>query len=422
VPAESATSKAPLSVPDAQAIILREVRLPAPQETALTPPALGLVLAADIHSDVDSPPHDKAMMDGYAVRCADLRSGSGTLRVLEEITAGRVPTQALEQGCASRIMTGAPIPAGADAVVMVERTRLLGDGRVEVNDAAPQPGQHILRRGAEMQRGDVVLAAGAVLRPQEFGILAAVGRAAAPVIPRPEVAVLSTGDELVEADEAPGPGQIRNSNGPMLAAQAARAGAAVRYLGIARDRPESLRPLIEQGLQAAVFLLSGGVSAGTLDLAPDLLREAGVKPHFHKVSMKPGKPALFGTRDHGDGRRTLVFALPGNPVSSFVCFELFVRPALLRLAGHPGTGGQPCTAALGEDFVYNTDRPTYHPARLQWAGQWQVRPVPWQGSADLRALAQANALLLLPPGNHRHAAGQMFTVLALDQPAWEAGA
>jgi molybdopterin molybdotransferase len=413
VAANPAPSKSPpLRVADAQAIVLREVRLPAPERKPLTPAALGLVLAEDVVSDIDSPPHDKAMMDGYAVRSADLVSGSGTLRILEEITAGRVPTRVVEPGCTSRIMTGAPIPAGADAVVMVERTRVVADGRVEISDA-PQPGQHILPRGSEMRRNEVVLPAGQVLRAQEFGILSAVGRTAVTVLPPPQVAVLSTGDELVEADEAPGPGQIRNSNGPMLVAQVARAGAVPHYLGIARDRPESLRPLIEQGLQAAVFILSGGVSAGTLDLAPDLLREASVTGHFHKVAMKPGKPALFGTKDHPDGRRTLVFALPGNPVSSFVCFELFVRPALRRLAGHP-PAQEGLTAALAEDFNYNTDRPTYHPARLEWAERCLVRPVPWQGSADLRALAQANALLLLPPGNHRHAAGQMFNILRLE--------
>ena len=175
--------------------------------------------------------------------------------------------------------------------------------------------------------------AGAVLRPQEFGLLAAVGRTTARVVPAPRMAVLSTGDEVVEASETPGPSQIRNSNGPMLLAQIVRAGGQPHYVGVARDRLDSLAPLVAEGLKADVLLLSGGVSAGKLDLTPGVLEAAGVVSHFHKVEMKPGKPVLFGTRERPDGRPpTLVFGLPGNPVSTFVCFELFVRPAVRRLA------------------------------------------------------------------------------------------
>jgi molybdopterin molybdotransferase len=404
----------PISVRDAQAIILREIKPPTPGPTPVTSDVVGLMLAADVAADVDSPPHDKSMMDGYAVRSADLASGHATLKVLEEITAGRTPTRPIVAGCASRIMTGAPIPQGADAVIMVEHTRY-GEGHVEINTSPPRPGQNILPRGSEMRRGDVVLPAGTLLRPLELGILATVGKTEVSVRPRPLVAVLSTGDELVEPGEVPGPGQIRNSNGPMLLALAAHAGAGHRYLGIARDRPESLRPLIAEGLQSAVFLLSGGVSAGALDLAPDLLCEAGVTAHFHKVAMKPGKPLLFGTYDHADGRRTLVFALPGNPVSSFVGFELFVRPALRRLMGHTSPDPEAISAVLAQDFHYNTDRPTYHPARLELAsGRWRVRVVPWQGSADLRALAQANALVVFPAGDHHHDVGQTLDALRLE--------
>ncbi len=414
--ADSALAKgAPLlSVAEARAAVLREARTPAGEEAALSAAVLGLVLAADVAADSDVPPQDKAMMDGYAVRCADLPEGRGALRVLEEITAGRTPQHPLGPGDASRIMTGAPIPPGADAVVVVERTRLLDGGRVQVEDRPPQAGQNILRRGREMRAGEVVLAAGTVLRPQEIGLLATVGRARVAVVPAPRVAVLSTGDELVEASATPGPGQIRNSNGPMLLALAARAGAAARSLGIARDRLDSLRPLVEEGLRDDVLVLSGGVSAGVLDLVPGVLAEAGVVAHFHKVAMKPGKPVLFGSRDVGD-RRTLVFGLPGNPVSSLACFALFVRPALRRLAGHADAGPRTVPAVLAEDFPYRTDRPTYHPARLEvTAGGWRVRPVPWFGSADLRGLTQADALLPLPAGDHRHRAGAAFEVLPLD--------
>ncbi len=403
-----------LSVSEAQAIVLREAR-PGPVESiSLDPVALGLVLAADIACERDSPPHDKAMMDGYAVRCADLSTGQAVLEVLEEIPAGRTPTRPLSEGTGSRIMTGAPIPEGTDAIVMVEHTRLRDDGRVEIKDRPPKRGQNILPRGSEMRRGETVLSAGTVLRPVELGLLAGLGRTAVPAHVRPRVAILSTGDELVEAKEEPGPGQIRNSNGPMLTALAARAGVLSNYLGIASDRLDSLQWLVAEGLAADVLILSGGVSAGKLDLVPGVLRAAGVVAHFHKVAMKPGKPVFFGTRDEG-GRRTLVFGLPGNPVSSLACFELFVRIALRRLAGHAEALRPLLTAPLAEDFAYATDRPTYHPARLESVpGGWQIRPVPWFGSADLRAVSRADALVVLPAGDQLHRAGQVFEVLRLD--------
>jgi molybdopterin molybdotransferase len=411
-----AKGAAALSVAEAQALVLHHVRPVPPEPMTLSSAALGLVLAADIVSDLDMPPYHKSLMDGYAVRCADLPRGQATLEVVEEITAGQVPHHALEAGQVSRIMTGAPVPAGADAVVMVERTRLREDGRVEIEDRPPHPGQNILPQAAEMRRGDTVLPAGTVLRPQEFGVLATVGRTTVSVYPPPRVAILSTGDELVEPAEAPRAGQIRNSNGTMLVAQVCRAGGVPRYLGIGRDDPSALRPLVCDGLKASVLLLSGGVSAGKLDLVPGVLREAGVAAHFHKVEMKPGKPVFFGTAPRiGGGEPTLVFGLPGNPVSVLVCFELFVRPALRRLRGHADPGPHFVSAVLDEDFAYRTDRPTYHPAYLEPVATGRaVRPVPWFGSADLRALTQANALILLPPGDHRHRKGQAFEVLSLE--------
>lgn len=411
-----------LEVAQAQAIIRQHARPLPPETVQLTPEALGLVLAEDIVCDLDSPPYDKALMDGYAVRGADLGAGPAELTVVDEITAGRTPRVALGPGQAARIMTGAPIPPEADAVVMVEKTRQLDGQRVRVEEAPVKPGRNILRQGQEMRRGEVVLPTGTVLRPPEFGVLATVGRTSVQVHPRPRLAHITTGDELVEADAQPGPGQIRNGNSPMLLAQAAAAGARPHYLGIARDTVDDLRAKIEEGLHFPILVLSGGVSAGKLDLVPGVLQDLGVLAHFHKVHMKPGKPVLFGTafRGQGPGARLtpeswpltpMVFGLPGNPVSSMVCFELFVRPAIRQLAGHRDAAAPPLQALLAEDFVYPTDRPTYHPAQLEAdANGWRVRPVPWFGSADLRGLTRANALILLPAGDHKHSAGQRIAV------------
>jgi molybdopterin molybdotransferase len=407
-----------LSVAEAQAVVLQHARALPARTVPLDQAALGRVLAEDVASDLDMPPFDKALMDGFAVRAADLPEGRGVLAVVEEILAGQTPTKALGAGQAARIMTGAPIPAGADAVVIVERTRPADGSRVEIEDKPPRPGQNILYRGREMSRGETVLQAGAVLRPQEFGLLASVGRTAAHVHPAARVAVLPTGDEVVPAAEVPGPGQIRNSNGAMLLAQACRAGALPRLLDIAGDRLDSLRPLVAEGLRSDVLVLSGGVSAGKADLVPGVLAELGVEAHFHKVAMKPGKPVFFGTwrgADEKGENRCLVFGLPGNPVSSMVCFELFVRPAIRRLGGHAELGPWLVTARLTEDFQYRTDRPTYYPARLEpdEAG-WRVRPVPWFGSADLRGLTRANALLVMAVGDHRLGTGETCTVIRVD--------
>ena len=396
-----------LPVDEALRIVLAHCR---PQDAEVTPlavTAIGLVLGEDVASDLDSPPFDKALMDGYAVRCADFGGGDTVLSVAAEAMAGQDPPP-LPRGQAIRIMTGAPIPAGADAVIRVEQTRLMPVGRVRF-ETTPKVGQSILPRGTEMKARDVVLSSGSVLVPQELGLLAGVGRTTAKVILSARLAVLATGDELVEAEQMPGLGQLRNSNGPMLMAQATRAGASPRYLGIARDDVKALRALVEEGLKASILVLSGGVSMGKLDLVPGVLKELGVAPHFHQIEMKPGKPLLFGSR-----AKTLVFGLPGNPVSSYCCFELFVRPAIRALGGHANPGPAWQEAGLAEEFAYATDRPTYHPAYLENVdGINRVQPVPWFGSPDLRALTRANALMRVLIGSHRFAAGTRMPVLPL---------
>jgi molybdopterin molybdotransferase len=261
-----------------------------------------------------------------------------------------------------------------------------------------------------MRAGEVVLAAGTVLNAAAIGVLASVGAAEIPVIPWPRVSVLATGDELVDAAVEPGPGQIRNSNGPMLVALSVRAGASAHDRGIVGDKVEKLRARIGEALESSdVVLLAGGVSAGKFDLVPGVLQDLGVEPHFHKVRMKPGKPLFFGTKGS-----TLVFGLPGNPVSAFVCFELFVRPALRMLAGNPDPGPRTVKLPLAEAIAETNDRPTYRPAKLEPAATgWGVRPLDYGGAPDLRGLQPADALIALPAGDARFDAATPVPVVML---------
>lgn len=370
-----------------------------PAQAVAAAAALGRTLAEDIASDIDSPPWDKSLVDGYAVQASDLTSERTVLTLLEEITAGRVATQTVVAGACSRIMTGAPLPAGADAVVMIERSELLDAQRVQLC-ATAKPGQNILRRAASMQRGQVVLQAGQLIRPIEIGVMAEVGRTHAQVIRAPRVAILATGDELVEASHTPTGGQIRNSNGPMLSALVTAAGAEPIALGIASDTEEDLRAKIANGLEADVLILSGGVSAGVLDLVPKTLASLGVQEVFHKVNLKPGKPLWFGTK-----AGKLVFGLPGNPVSTLVCYGLFVKSALAKLAGGADVA-RARTALLTQEFQQRDGRPTYFPARRVFNGQYDtVTPLAWRGSADLRTLADANCLAFFPGGEQLFATG-----------------
>ena len=329
-----------ITVEEALVLVRGRIRSKPPVTVALAD-ALGLVLAEDVASDVDSPPFDKSIVDGYAIVADDLRDGVARLAILEEVTAGAVPRATVVPGSTTRLMTGAPIPPGADTVVMIERSEIVSDrgGRdmVLLRDANIRAGRNILGRGSAMRAGEVVLRREARLRPVEIGLLAEIGRTQVEVVPRPTVAILPTGNELVEPDEQPSPGQIRNSNGPMLAAVVRQAGAEPIALAVARDDETDLRQKISAGLAADVLLLSGGVSAGVLDLVPKVLVELGAEEVFHKVSVKPGKPLWFGVARR-DGRETLIFGLPGNPVSTFVCFELFVRPAIEGLSGRSGCG------------------------------------------------------------------------------------
>jgi molybdopterin molybdotransferase len=371
---------------------------------------LGLTLAHDVAATGDSPPFDKSLMDGFAVRAVDVVSNSALLDVVEVVTAGRVPAKSVGPGEAIQIMTGAPLPEGADLVVKVEETQS-DAGRVRISTKAVAPGSNILRRGTSVRAGDVVLKAGMRLNGSRIGSLAELGRAVVSVHRRPTVAVLATGDELVPVDQQPGPGQIRNSNEAMLVAQIQASGAIAVPLGIARDNRDDLRAKIERGLQCDVLVLSGGVSAGTLDLVPSELADAGVREVFHKVEMKPGKPVWFGVREAG-AARCCVFGLPGNPVSSLVCCELFVRTAIRRLMGESSALPRSVPARLEHEFSARADRPTYHPARLTWSADGPlVTLVPWHGSSDLCGTVAANAMAFLSGEARQYRAGELLGVI-----------
>jgi molybdopterin molybdotransferase len=398
-----------LEVADALAEVLKHARPLKTEVAALTTAALGQVLAVDITADLDSPPFPKALRDGFAVRSADCISPNAELTVIEDVPAGKVPTKPVGAGEASRLFTGAPIPVGADAVVMQEHAQPLDGGRVRIADAMVKPRQHIYAQGTEMRAGAVVLKAGTPINPTAFGVLASVGKTAVPAYPFPRVGVIATGDELIEANMKPRPGQIRNTNGPMLTAQTVRGGGLPRYLGIARDNHAITRSLVAEGLEVSdVVLIAGGVSVGDRDLVPAVLRDLGVTIHFQQVRVKPGKPLLFGTGPKG----TLVFGLPGNPGSSFVGFELFVRPAIRILGGHEHPGPRTIRLPVTDAVAESNDRPTYHPAQLvQGETGWSVRPLPWSGAPDLVGLQPADALLALPAGDTRVDRGELVDVV-----------
>ncbi len=395
---------------------IAQFAVPRDREAIALADALGHVLAEDVACSLDSPPFDKALVDGYAVRAEDVRSDGPALRVLEEVTAGETPTRGVEPGCAIRIMTGAPIPRGAELVVMVERTETLNaDGtQVKLLQTEAKVGEGILPRGKSMREGEVVIPSGQRIRPAEIGLLAELGHAKINVWRKPRVAVLATGNELVPAGEDLRPGQIRNSNGPMLLAYARRCGATPIDLGIGRDEPGDLRARLSTGLESAdVLVVSGGVSAGVLDLVPGMLAELGVEKVFHKVQLKPGKPLWFGVAQQAAPPR-LVFGLPGNPVSSLVCFELFMRPALERLSGQAAVENRRFTAVLSQAHPHDGGRPTYWPALLSFHGDaWRVEPLPWQGSGDLRTLTKANSLCFFPAGARTYAVGETVEVVKI---------
>ncbi|WP_298859789.1 gephyrin-like molybdotransferase Glp [uncultured Gimesia sp.] len=389
-----------LSVQEAFRLILETVIPITPHQCSLFE-ADHCILASGTVSDVNVPPFDKALMDGFAVRSTDFIDGNATLQILETIYAGSVPTLPLQTGQTSQIMTGAPLPEGADAVVQIEHCKINEEQQsVQIETSPVSPGKNMLYHASILKRGAAVLEAGTLLRAQEIGALAETGSSLVSVRRPPSLSILATGDELVAPDESPQVGQIRNSNEVMLYTQVLQSHARPIPLGIARDERSHLSEKINEGLKSDFLLLSGGVSAGTLDLVPSELQAAGVRQVFHKIDLKPGKPLWFGLLEQENRAPCYIFGLPGNPVSSMVCFELFVRTAIRQFMGFPSPKPDPLEARLKSDFQTRGNRPTYQPAIVEWeSNEAVVTPLKTLGSADLRSTVAANAVALFPSGN-----------------------
>jgi molybdopterin molybdotransferase len=398
------------------------------------PGALGRVLAEPVRADRDFPPFHRSTRDGYAVRAADLKEIPAQLRVIGQIKAGANFPGHINSGEAAQIMTGAALPAGADAVVMVEHTSpQAGSDRVEIRRSVAV-GENIVPTGAEARAGQQVLAAGMRLGPAQIALAAACGQSRVKVCLRPRVAILSTGDELVDLAETPGPQQIRNSNSYSLAAQVEAAGGEALRMPSAPDDLVKLAMLIHAGLPADLLLISGGVSMGEFDLVEQALAKLGAEFFFTGVLIQPGRPAVFGevrfsTEGNGwagqplvynpeafakvERRRAIPFlALPGNPVSTIVTFDLFARPLLQALGGAAPSRLPSAKARLKSDFKTKTGLTRFLPACLEGGLENpEVAVIPWQGSGDLLASARANCYLVVPPDREVIAAGEIVSIL-----------
>lgn len=388
-----------------------------PVETMSLGTARGRVLREPVFADRDLPPFDRSAVDGYAVRAADLRSG-GRLRVVEEIAAGTMPRMPVGPGEATAVMTGAPIPEGADAAIMIEHTVREGEF---VRWPAPgqelpsvRPGQRITPRGAEVRAGTRLLEAGIRLSAAAVGVLATVGKIRVAVGRRPRVAVFSTGDELLHPrTRAPGPAQIRDSNSHLITARCRQLGLPVRRLAFVPDQPPRLAAAINRGLEADVLFISGGVSMGRFDYVEPVLQQAGVRLLVTAVAIRPGKPFVFGISD--SARPTLVFGLPGNPVSALTTFEVLARPALNRMEGLADPGLPQLSVRLLAPVTKRGPRRAFLPARVgvSAGGELTARPIRSQGSGDIAAVALANALVIVPEQAAGVAAGERAAALPL---------
>jgi molybdopterin molybdotransferase len=382
-----------ISVREALDRVLRQTPRSGGEQVSLTE-AHGRTLHDDVIARRDVPPFRNSAMDGYAVRGADLTSRDDgepvRLRILETVAAGGIPSLPVAEGTATRIMTGAVVPDGADTVVRVEDTREIGE-TVEIT-MPPKPGANVRQAGEDVRAGDEVLRRGRVLRPADIGLLASIGLATVEVARRPRVAIISTGDELVDIGQPLGPGQIVNSNAYILAAAVEEAGATATIFGIVRDRPELIRAAFAEACRADVVLSTGGVSVGSFDYVRQILADLGYEEQFWKVAQKPGKPLTFGRR-----RDALIFGLPGNPVSSLVCFYLYVLPALRTMMGSERVFLPTAMATMAESLTKANGLTEF--VRCSFSGEpedYQVRSTGTQSSGVLRSLSLGDGLIIGP--------------------------
>lgn len=400
-----------ISVAEAIQIVLQQTRARETEKVDL-PDALGRVLAQNVVADSDLPPFDRSQMDGYAVRAEETTNAPVSLRIAGESAAGKGWHHQLEEGQAVRIMTGAPVPEGADSVQQVELTHELKDGTVVELLAAVESGRSIVKRGAEIKAGEVVLRPGVTINAAMMAVLAAFGYAQVEVARRPRVAVLATGSELVSVNEQPGQDQIRDSNNYSINAYAELAGAVVQRFPLTRDETSLLKNQIAEAADNFdVVVTSGGVSMGVYDVTKNALRELGAEIFFERVALRPGKPIVFGRLPSG----ALVFGLPGNPVSVSVTFNLFTRTALLGMQGANEPSLKQETVVLAREIKGTMDRESYLPAQLMTNddGELIAFPLKWGGSSDFVAFALTTALVIIPAGVKTAEAGSLVKAIRL---------
>ncbi|MGB7922905.1 MAG: gephyrin-like molybdotransferase Glp [Pyrinomonadaceae bacterium] len=399
-------------IPVAEAIkIVREQTRQLGVERVALPDAMGRVLAEDVVADSDLPPFDRAQMDGYAVRAADTETVPARLRIVGESAAGRGWHQEMGAGEAVRIMTGAPVPVGADSVQKVEVTRELDGNEVVLIDEACRPGQFIVKRASEIRAGETVLRAGEEINAAMMAALASFGYGQVKVGGRPRVAVLATGTELVGVDARPGADEIRDSNSVTLAAYARLAGAEVERLPLAGDDTQLLKRLIEEAASRSdALIISGGVSMGVYDFTKAALRALDAEIFFERVSLRPGKPTVFARLG-----QTLVFGLPGNPVSVSVTFNLFARTALRAMQGALEAAMKEEWAVLARGVKGSIERASYLPASLATDedGHLRADPLKWGGSSDFVAFTRAVALIIVPEGVRAYDEGTRVKIVRL---------